>query len=119
MTCLSLLGDCGGGGVRAAVGGELTSARNHERVSLGMPAFGEVAAQTLTPRQTARSQNPRSSLVQRIVTQHAKQSDMHWTVNGAADITALGCQHASGRWDELWARQPPVIARPPRLRAAI
>jgi hypothetical protein len=26
---------------------------------------------------------------------------MHWTVNGAADIVALRCQHRSGRWDEL------------------
>jgi hypothetical protein len=36
-----------------------------------------------------------------IVTQRAKQSGMRWTVNGAADIIALRCQQASGRWDEL------------------
>ena len=35
-----------------------------------------------------------------IVVQRAKQSGMHWTVDGAADILALRCQHASGRWDD-------------------
>jgi hypothetical protein len=33
----------------------------------------------------------------------------------AADIIALRCQDASGRWDELW----PSGATPARLRAAI
>jgi hypothetical protein len=37
-----------------------------------------------------------------IVVQRAKQSGMHWTTAGAASIIALRCQHASGRWDELW-----------------
>jgi hypothetical protein len=37
-----------------------------------------------------------------IVVQRAKQSGMHWTTAGAADIIALRTQHASGRWDELW-----------------
>ncbi len=41
-----------------------------------------------------------------VVVQRAKQSGMHWTVEGAADILALRCQHASGRWDEL-RRTPP------------
>jgi hypothetical protein len=41
-----------------------------------------------------------------IVAQRAKQSGMHWTVEGAASIIALRCQHASGRWDELWAAGP-------------
>ena len=50
-----------------------------------------------------------------IVVQRAKQSGMHWTVDGAADIIALRCQHASGRWDELW----PSGATPARLRAVI
>ena len=55
--------------------------------------------------------------IKAIVVQRAKQSGMHWTVEGAADIIALRCQHASGRWDELW----PARAHPagPGLRAAI
>jgi len=53
-----------------------------------------------------------------IVAQRAKQSGMHWTVSGAAGIIALRCQHASGRWDELWARQPPATT-PPGLQEAI
>jgi hypothetical protein len=51
-----------------------------------------------------------------IVAQRAKQSGMHWTTSGAADIIALRCQHASGRWDELW---PARAATPARLTAAI
>ena len=51
-----------------------------------------------------------------IVVQRAKQSGMHWTTNGAADIIALRCQHASGRWDELW---PDPNPSPARLHAAI
>ena len=50
-----------------------------------------------------------------IVVRRAKQSGMHWTTNGAASIIALRCQHASGRWDELW----PAATPPARLRAAI
>jgi hypothetical protein len=42
-----------------------------------------------------------------IVVQRTKQSGMHWTTAGAADIIALRCQHASGRWDELWPASPP------------
>ena len=41
--------------------------------------------------------------IKAIVVQRAKQSGMHWTVEGAADIIALRTQHASGRWDELGA----------------
>ena len=51
-----------------------------------------------------------------IVVQRAKQAGMHWTVAGAADIIALRCQHASGRWDELW---PASAGRPANLSAAI
>ena len=51
-----------------------------------------------------------------IVVQRAKQSGMHWTTAGAAGIIALRCQHASGRWDELWTAR---AASPDRLRAAI
>jgi hypothetical protein len=51
-----------------------------------------------------------------IVVQRTKQSGMHWTVHGAADIIALRCQHASGRWDELW---PASAGRPTDLSAAI
>jgi hypothetical protein len=54
--------------------------------------------------------------IKAIVVQRAKQSGMHWTVEGAADIIALRCQHASGRWDELW---PSGTTTPARLRAAI
>jgi hypothetical protein len=51
-----------------------------------------------------------------IVVQRAKQSGMHWTTAGAADIIALRTQHASGRWDELWT---PCAASPDGLRTAI
>jgi hypothetical protein len=51
-----------------------------------------------------------------IVALRAKQSGMHWTVEGAADIIALRCQHASGRWDELWPHRTPA---PAGLRAAV
>ncbi len=54
--------------------------------------------------------------IKAIVTQRAKQSGMHRTAGGAADIIALRCQHASGRWDELWAA---TATQPARLRAAI
>ncbi len=40
--------------------------------------------------------------IKAVIVQRAKQSGMHWTVDGAADIIALRCQQASGRWDELW-----------------
>ncbi len=51
-----------------------------------------------------------------IVVQRTKQAGMHWTTAGAADIIALRCQHASGRWDELWPASP---ARPAAPRAAV
>jgi hypothetical protein len=54
-----------------------------------------------------------------IVAQRAKQSGMHWTVDGAADIIALRCQQASGRWDELWAHPAPASPAPTALHAAI
>ncbi len=54
--------------------------------------------------------------IKAIVVQRAKQSGMHWTTEGAADIIALRCQHASGRWDELW---PASTTSPAQLRAAI
>lgn len=54
--------------------------------------------------------------IKAIVVQRAKQSGMHWTTGGAAAIITLRCQHASGRWDELW---PASTTSPPRLRAAI
>jgi len=54
--------------------------------------------------------------IKAIVVQRAKQSGMHWTTEGAASIIALRCQHASGRWDELWTAH---TASPDRLRAAI
>jgi hypothetical protein len=54
--------------------------------------------------------------IKAIVVQRAKQSGMHWTTSGAASIIALRCQHASGRWDELWPASTTTSARP---RAAI
>ena len=54
--------------------------------------------------------------IKAIVVQRAKQSGMHWTTSGAASIIALRCQHASGRWDELW---PASTTSPTRPRAAI
>ncbi len=54
--------------------------------------------------------------IKAIVVQRAKQAGMHWTTAGAADIIALRCQHASGRWDELWTASP---ASPAALQAAI
>lgn len=54
--------------------------------------------------------------IKAIVVQRAKQSGMHWTTSGAADIIALRCQHASGRWDELW---PARAASPDALKTAI
>ena len=53
--------------------------------------------------------------IKAIVVQRTKQSGMHWTTEGAAGIIALRCQHASGRWDELW----PASTTPAQLRAAI
>ena len=44
--------------------------------------------------------------IKAIVVQRAKQSGMHWTVEGAADIIALRCQHASGRWNDFVAHRP-------------
>jgi hypothetical protein len=54
--------------------------------------------------------------IKAIVVHRAKQSGMHWSVDGAADIIALRCQHASGRWNELW---PARATQPAGLRAAI
>ena len=54
--------------------------------------------------------------IKAIVVQRAKQSGMHWTTEGAADIIALRTQHASGRWNELMASQHPHRRR---LRTAI
>ena len=51
-----------------------------------------------------------------IVVQRAKQSGMHWTVQGAASIIILRCQHASGRWDNFVAPRPATTAG---LRAVI
>ena len=51
-----------------------------------------------------------------IVVQRAKQSGMHWTTDGAANIIALRTQHASGRWDELWTAS---TTRPGPAAAAI
>ena len=54
--------------------------------------------------------------IKAIVVQRAKQSGMHWTVQGATDIITLRCQHASGRWNDFVA---PCPAPATRLRAAI
>jgi hypothetical protein len=54
--------------------------------------------------------------IKAIVVQRAKQSGMHWTVEGAADIIALRCQQASGRWNDFIAPHSTPAAG---LRAAI
>ncbi len=54
--------------------------------------------------------------IKAIVVQRTKQSGMHWTVEGAEDIIALRCQHASGRWNDFVANRPTPAAG---LRAAI
>ena len=54
--------------------------------------------------------------IKAIVVQRAKQSGMHWNVDGAASIIALRCQLASGRWDELW---PARATAPTGLRSAV
>jgi hypothetical protein len=55
--------------------------------------------------------------IKAIVVQRAKQSGMHWTADGAADILTLRCQHASGRWNDFVAPGAPGPDR--RLHAAI
>ena len=50
--------------------------------------------------------------IKAIVVQRTKQSGMHWTIAGAADIIALRCQHASGRWDDFIGRPPSPAAAP-------
>ena len=54
--------------------------------------------------------------IKAVVVQRAKQSGMHWTVEGAASIIALRCQQASGRWDELW---PARATQTDSLRTAV
>jgi hypothetical protein len=54
--------------------------------------------------------------IKAIVVQRTKQSGMHWTVEGAENIIALRCQHASGRWNDFAAPRPAPAAG---LRAAI
>jgi hypothetical protein len=54
-----------------------------------------------------------------IVAARAKQSGMHWTVDGADSIIMLRCQHASGRWDDLRTGHAQIPAAPAGLRPAI
>ena len=54
--------------------------------------------------------------IKAIIVQRAKQSGMHWTVEGAASIIALRSQHASGRWNDFVAPRPAPAAT---LRTAI
>ncbi len=39
-----------------------------------------------------------------IIGQRLKLSGMRWSIPGAASITTLRCQEASGRWEEIWQR---------------
>jgi hypothetical protein len=39
-----------------------------------------------------------------VVAQRLKLSGMRWSVRGATGIVSLRCQHASGRWDDIWNR---------------
>jgi hypothetical protein len=41
------------------------------------------------------------------IVQRAKQSGRHWTADGAADILALRCRRASGRWNDFPAPAVP------------
>ena len=42
-----------------------------------------------------------------IIGQRLKLSGMRWNIPGATGILTLRCQHASGRWDQIWqAAQP-------------
>ena len=52
-----------------------------------------------------------------IVGHRLKQSGMHWTVDGADSILALRCQHASGRWNQLWPHLTTSTTSPAPLRA--
>ena len=54
--------------------------------------------------------------IKAVVVQRAKQSGMHWSVDGAADIIALRSQQASGRWDDFVA---PPTPSPSALRTAV
>jgi hypothetical protein len=45
-----------------------------------------------------------------IVVQRAKQSGMHWSVEGTADIVALRCEHAGGSWTGFVAHRPAPAA---------
>ena len=54
--------------------------------------------------------------IKAVVVQRAKQSGMHWSVDGAADIIALRSQQASGRWDDFVA---PAAPSPTALRTAV
>jgi hypothetical protein len=53
-----------------------------------------------------------------IVAARAKQSGMHWTVQGAGSIITLRCQNASGRWNDL-RNNDPAATPPAALRPAI
>jgi hypothetical protein len=55
--------------------------------------------------------------IKAIVVQRAKQSGMHWTVEGAEDMIHLRCQHASGRWNDFVA--PTAPGPNPQLPAAV
>ena len=39
-----------------------------------------------------------------VIGQRLKLSGMRWNQHGASAITALRCQEASGRWDQIWQR---------------
>jgi len=54
--------------------------------------------------------------IKAVVVQRAKQSGMHWSVDGAADIIALRSQQAGGRWDAFVA---PATPSPSALCTAV
>ena len=39
-----------------------------------------------------------------VIGQRLKLSGMRWNIPGATGILTLRCQHASGRWDQIWTQ---------------
>ena len=39
-----------------------------------------------------------------IIGQRLKLSGMRWNIPGATGILTLRCQHASGRWEQIWTQ---------------
>ena len=44
-----------------------------------------------------------------VIGQRLKLSGMRWNIPGATGILTLRCQHASGRWEQIWTRLPQFV----------